>query len=141
MRKRGSRRALGIAGVAVIALTAAAVWRLMQVASTPTMPQHPAQTEQPEPVAPTAAEETRAQRIARERRRCALHVSALTADGDLVYDDAMRFAGARAEADGSGIRVPNIQLGNGQWVNALVTPEGCVLIRSLAAGVPAQGSP
>jgi hypothetical protein len=78
--------------------------------------------------------ESRAQRVARERARCALHVSALTADGDLVYDDALRFPGARRETDGSGIRVPNVQLGNGQWVNALVTPEGCVLIRSLAAG-------
>jgi hypothetical protein len=84
---------------------------------------------------PDAADiETRAQRVARERARCALHVSSLTADEDLVYDDALRFPGARREADGSGIRVPNVQLGNGQWVNALVTPEGCVLIRSLAAG-------
>jgi hypothetical protein len=81
-----------------------------------------------------ADSETRAQRVARERARCALHVSSLTADEDLVYDDALRFPGARREADGSGIRVPNVQLGNGQWVNALVTPEGCVLIRSLAAG-------
>ena len=59
----------------------------------------------------------------------------------MVYDDALRFPGARAEADGSGIWVPNVQLGNGQWVNALVTPEGCVLIRSLAAGAGAPASP
>lgn len=82
--------------------------------------------------AATAATESRATRVARERKRCALHVSALTAAGDLVYDDAIRFPGARQEADG--IWVPRIQLGNGQWVNALVTPEGCVLIKSLAAG-------
>ncbi|MEQ1439446.1 serine/threonine-protein kinase [Fontimonas sp. SYSU GA230001] len=85
-----------------------------------------------------AATESRAERIARERKRCALHVSALTADGNLVYDDALRFPGARREADGSGIRVPQVQLANGQWVNALVTPQGCVLIRSLAAA-PASG--
>ncbi len=87
----------------------------------------------------TAPAESLEQRVARERKRCALHVSALTGGGNLVYDDALRFPGARKESDGSGIRVPNVQLGNGQWVNALVTPDGCVLIRSLAAGpAPAQ---
>lgn len=88
----------------------------------------------PDRSANTDVEESRAQRIARERARCAVHISTLTADADLVYDDALRFLGARREPDGSGIRVPNIRMGNGQWVNALVTPEGCVLIRSLAAG-------
>ncbi|MDP9140091.1 MAG: protein kinase [Pseudomonadota bacterium] len=88
----------------------------------------------PETPAATAPTESRAARVVREKKRCALHVSALTGSGDLVYDDAIRFPGARQEADGTGIWVPRIQLGNGQWVNALVTPEGCVLIKSLAAG-------
>lgn len=82
---------------------------------------------------PQAPEESRAERIARGQQSCALHVSALTADGNLVYDDARRFPGAREESDGSGIYVPKVQLANGQRVNVLVTPEGCVLIRSLAA--------
>jgi hypothetical protein len=137
---RGSRRTLGIAGALIGIIFAVGIWWVLRPSPdvpTPTAAQPSAAA----PEAADAATETRAERIARERRRCALHVSTLTADGDLVYDDALRFPGARAEADGSGIRVPNIQLGNGQWVNALVTPEGCVLIRSLAAGSPAAASP
>ena len=139
----------GTGSIAFVLLIAALAWRLLAPA-----PQQPAAvqdrtaTATPVPVTDTdaageeaTATESRADRIAREKRRCALHVSALTAEGDLVYDDALRFPGARAEADGSGIWVPNVQLGNGQWVNALVTPEGCVLIRSLAAGAGAPASP
>jgi serine/threonine-protein kinase PpkA len=81
----------------------------------------------------------RTARIAREKKRCALHISALTPEGDLVYDDAQRFPGARPAANGSGIRIPGAKLPNGQIVNALVTPQGCVLILGMMAG-PAPGT-
>ncbi len=138
------RRLLLAVGLALLAAALAAGWWMRSRTAgdaSQTGPQVDAAQEQPptaDAVPPTPAAsapvESRAARVAREKKRCALHVSALTGSGDLVYDDAIRFPGARQEADGSGIWVPRIQLGNGQWVNALVTPEGCVLIKSLAAG-------
>lgn len=139
MPKTGRGVPLAAGAVAVATLGAAIAW--WQMRSPTSAPPPIVGAAQPTPPADVVqTDETRAERIAREKRRCALHVSALTADGDLVYDDALRFAGARAEADGTGIRVPNVQLGNGQWINALVTPEGCVLIRSLAAGPAPQAT-
>ncbi|MFA5940778.1 MAG: serine/threonine-protein kinase [Sinimarinibacterium sp.] len=131
---RSRKRGWVGASLALCAVLAATVLWLLWPQEQATTPAAAGAAATPAATAVAADAETRAQRIARERKRCALHVSSLTADGNLVYDDALRFPGARAEADGSGIRVPRIEMANGQWVNALVTPQGCVLIRSLAAG-------